>query len=140
MPASEYTTTSGGLRLKGAKDAGIDKKRKKKRKAAVDEDVKTAVAVAAQEDGHVDSPTPITKDINGEDGDVVEISNIEPRRDVEETRAGKTESQLNFERMRNKRVSAGTNIAFQQPLIEMDSYSYIIENRKMGIKKHTKNE
>ncbi|CAD0023406.1 unnamed protein product [Aureobasidium pullulans] len=30
MPSSEYTSAGGGLKLKGAKNAGIDKKRKKK--------------------------------------------------------------------------------------------------------------
>ncbi|GAM87802.1 hypothetical protein ANO11243_058300 [Dothideomycetidae sp. 11243] len=30
-PSTDYTTTGGGLKLKGAKFAGIDKKKKKKR-------------------------------------------------------------------------------------------------------------
>ncbi|KAG9550766.1 hypothetical protein KCU71_g14686, partial [Aureobasidium melanogenum] len=30
MPSSEYTSAGGGLKLKGAKNAGIEKKRKKK--------------------------------------------------------------------------------------------------------------
>ncbi|KAJ9632200.1 hypothetical protein H2203_000603 [Taxawa tesnikishii (nom. ined.)] len=40
MPSSDYTGVGGGLKLKGAKNAGVDKKRKKKSKptaAAADE-------------------------------------------------------------------------------------------------------
>ena len=32
MPPSEYTSAGGGLKLKGAKPAGVDKKRKKSKK------------------------------------------------------------------------------------------------------------
>lgn len=32
MPVSDYTSTGGGLKLKGAKNAGIDKKKKKSKK------------------------------------------------------------------------------------------------------------
>ncbi|THW78194.1 hypothetical protein D6D18_09743 [Aureobasidium pullulans] len=42
MPSSEYTSAGGGLKLKGAKNAGIDKKRKKKSSSK-----STAVAAAS---------------------------------------------------------------------------------------------
>ncbi|THY54882.1 hypothetical protein D6C98_04367 [Aureobasidium pullulans] len=43
MPSSEYTSAGGGLKLKGAKNAGIDKKRKKKSSSSKS----TAVAAAS---------------------------------------------------------------------------------------------
>ncbi|KAF2154046.1 DUF1754-domain-containing protein [Myriangium duriaei CBS 260.36] len=86
-PSSDYTTAGGGLKLKGAKNAGVDKAKKKKKKAAATEPTSGAEgeprAIAPIRDADRDSPTASS---------------------VAETR-GKTEAERRHEEMRRKRLN-----------------------------------
>lgn len=96
MPASEYKNTiSGGLKLKGAKDAGV-KKSSKKKKAKQAKPTEVTPAVKEPEAAGEDGETALQQALANED----ELEGLEARSD------GKTEAQRRHEEMRRKRVSS----------------------------------
>lgn len=99
MPSSDYSNAvGGGLKLKGAKDAGVKKHKKSKKAKAVDGESteksseQTALQVALADEERLD----------GENGTAREI------RETEVKEYGKTEAQKRQEERRRKRVSAYT--------------------------------
>lgn len=98
MPSSEYTSAGGGLKLKGAKNAGIDKKRKKKSSSK-----STAVAAASSASKEA---TP-AKDTATDPENTTDLEQREKNK--EESLIpddGKTEYERRHEETRRKRVSA----------------------------------
>ncbi|KAI5269996.1 hypothetical protein E4T47_06573 [Aureobasidium subglaciale] len=93
MPSSEYTSAGGGLKLKGAKNAGIEKKRKKKSSKSA------AVAGAASSK----DTTPARDPVNPED-----TTDLEQRaKNKDESLIpddGKTEYERRHEETRRKRL------------------------------------
>ncbi|KAI5239400.1 hypothetical protein E4T43_06723 [Aureobasidium subglaciale] len=93
MPSSEYTSAGGGLKLKGAKNAGIEKKRKKKSSKSA------AVAGAASSK----DTTPARDPVNPED-----TTDLERRaKNKDESLIpddGKTEYERRHEETRRKRL------------------------------------
>jgi len=97
MGKDEYAAAGGGaLKLKGAKSAGVDKKRKKekKEKSKTSEALQTALS---KED------TPIRKD---EELDLKNTEDLDPRIPA------KTEAERRHEEMRKKRVRAADVLSF----------------------------
>jgi len=99
MPSSDYTNAvGGGLKLKGAKDAGIKKHKKKKPKPVVSED-KTA---AATEEPEVDGESgALQKALADEEKEGDELAVLERKAAKDD---GKTDAQRRHEEMRRKRV------------------------------------
>lgn len=94
MPKDEYISAGGGLKLKGAKSSGVDKKRKKTKKPKADIETPTNEATsAAGEDGQDSALT--TQQDN---------SALERQLAAEERQMTKTESERKHEEMRRKRV------------------------------------
>ncbi|GAB7340132.1 hypothetical protein MBLNU457_6617t1 [Dothideomycetes sp. NU457] len=101
MPSSDYTTTGGGLKLKGAKNAGIDKKRKKKSKSTTGS---TTVATtdasgarASKDDGANDMQNALAQ----EDADLAHGKDVAEQQEVRTT---KTEAERRHEELRRKRL------------------------------------
>ncbi|TKA22579.1 hypothetical protein B0A50_08149 [Salinomyces thailandicus] len=95
MPSSDYSNAvGGGLKLKGAKDAGVKKHKKSKKAKAVDGESteksseQTALQVALADEERLD----------GENGTAREI------RETEVKEYGKTEAQKRQEERRRKRL------------------------------------
>lgn len=93
MPSSDYTTTGGGLKLKGAKEAGIDKKRKTKKAKPAETEDKTAEAAKEEQ-------TALQKALAEEEK--AEEADIQLSKEANEL--GKTEAQKRHEERRRKRV------------------------------------
>lgn len=97
MPSSDYTSAvGGGLRLKGAKDAGIDKKKKKKKRPATDTSRDVDTPPTESRDGEEASERRITKRVGSEEasGNTERVSE----------RTEKTEAEKKHEETRRKRV------------------------------------
>ncbi|KAH0364036.1 hypothetical protein KCU65_g6996, partial [Aureobasidium melanogenum] len=96
MPSSEYTSAGGGLKLKGAKNAGIEKKRKKKSSSS------KSTAVAAATSSSKDA-TPAKDTTDPED-----TTDLEQREKNKEESLipddGKTEYERRHEETRRKRL------------------------------------
>lgn len=104
MPSSDYSSAvGGGLKLKGAKDAGVKKHKKKKAKPESSEST-TAAAEKNPEDGE---STALQKALAEEE----DKHTVAGKMDKD---AGKTEAQRKHEEMRRKRVRSST------PLIARD--------------------
>ncbi|KAF2220408.1 hypothetical protein BDZ85DRAFT_251752 [Elsinoe ampelina] len=85
MPSSDYTSAiGGGLKLKGAKDAGIDKKKKKKKRPPPETD---------------QSPQPA-----GDDDDADSRAVIKDRAGSGSRHTEKTETERKHEEVRRKRL------------------------------------
>ncbi|PNS16598.1 hypothetical protein CAC42_98 [Sphaceloma murrayae] len=92
MPSSDYTSAvGGGLKLKGAKDAGIDKKKKKKKRTA---------------DATHDKETPTNESLESEKAQQSRVvskstdkSPVSRDQDTE-----KTEAERKYEEVRRKRL------------------------------------
>ena len=103
MPASDYTSTGGGLKLKGAKSAGIDKKRKKVKKdkstsvakPSDTSDVESKANAPAEEGAQYDREKSRTAGVSREGS-----KTLEP-----EHGRMKTEAERKHEEVRRKRVS-----------------------------------
>jgi protein FAM32A len=97
MPSSDYTSAGGGLKLKGAKPTGIEKKRKKKSSSSKS----TAVTTAASSK----DATPAKDDT----ADPEATTDLEQREKNKEESLipddGKTEYERRHEETRRKRVS-----------------------------------
>lgn len=117
MPSSDYTTTGGGLKLKGAKPAGVDKKRKKKPKPA------TTTAEASQDQSlrkalEDEDESPENRMQEGTDSKDLEGARHE--RAIPGA-SGKTEAERRHEERRRKRVCLYSryhnipNLAVQSP-------------------------
>lgn len=95
MPSSDYTSAGGGLKLKGAKPTGIEKKRKKKSSSS-----KSTAAAASSKDA-----TPAKDDTANPET----TTDLEQReKNKEESLVpddGKTEYERRHEETRRKRVS-----------------------------------
>lgn len=103
MPSSEYTSAGGGLKLKGAKNAGIEKKRKKKSSKS------SAVAAAASSSKDA-TPAKDTTDPEN-------TTDLEQREKNKEEKLipddGKTEYERRHEETRRKRVSPSLEYCWQ---------------------------
>jgi len=100
MPPSEYTSTGGGLKLKGAKSAGVDKKKKKSKK---DKSSSTEIAKASA------SATP---DVETKSGADAEASTLEREGSEDTGREGaesgkmKTDAERHADEIRRRRASS----------------------------------
>ena len=101
MPSSDYTSAGGGLKLKGAKPTGVEKKRKKKSSSS-----KSTAATAPSKDA-----TPAKDDTANPEN----TTDLEQReKNKEESLVpddGKTEYERRHEETRRKRVSLITTEA-----------------------------
>jgi len=102
MPSSDYTTTGGGLKLKGAKNAGIDKKRKKKSKPATDSTttVSTTTTTTGASDSRNEPKDAMHSALAEEDAD---LGSGQGGKEAE-FRVQKTEAERRHEELRRKRV------------------------------------
>ncbi|KAG8626815.1 hypothetical protein KVT40_005760 [Elsinoe batatas] len=93
MPSSDYTSAvGGGLKLKGAKDAGIDKKKKKKKRPLPE--AERSPRPTGDDDGDADS-TAVSKDRNGSGSR--NTKKTETERKHEEVRRKRLEDKLRKE-------------------------------------------
>lgn len=93
MPSSDYgNVVGGGLKLKGAKNAGI----KKKKKSQTSKPSDTAVAVVDKEESDDVQKVLADEDVEGA---------LAKEREDDTKQYGKTEAQRRFEERRRKRVS-----------------------------------
>lgn len=101
MGKEDYAASSGGaLKLKGAKNAGIDKKRKKKSKPKPDDVDGSAVAQTSSKRQAADQGA-TAKVLAEEDASLVTADEA-----AAGTGAGKTEAERRHDEMRRRRVSA----------------------------------
>ena len=106
MPSSDYTNAiGGGLKLKGAKDAGVDKKKKKKKAKADATESKPADAAEKEIELSGVQKT-LAQEENEDDKDVVK------QQESEVKEYGKTEAQRRHEERRRKRVCTYLNDMF----------------------------
>ncbi|GAB7352320.1 hypothetical protein MBLNU459_g2768t1 [Dothideomycetes sp. NU459] len=102
MPSSDYTSTGGGLKLKGAKNAGVDKKRKKKSNKEQDK--------LAPQDTPGNTSARTTSDVAESGTKVSQALEDEESRDKQEMDPrevrdfGKTEAERRHEERRRKRL------------------------------------
>lgn len=96
MGKDEYATSGGALKLKGAKNAGIDKKRRKKKEQIPTNQTENKQTNPAEE-AHEDL------EAIRQGQDVASVKKQEQPRDSQEV-AGKTEAEKRHEEMRRKRV------------------------------------
>ncbi|KAK3673446.1 hypothetical protein LTR78_006680 [Recurvomyces mirabilis] len=95
MPSSDYgNAVGGGLKLKGAKNAGIKKKKKSQTVKPSD----TALAIIDKE--QIDEPDDVQKVLADEDVDGA----LTKEREDDTKQYGKTEAQRRFEERRRKRL------------------------------------
>jgi len=95
MPSSDYTSAGGGLKLKGAKPTGIEKKRKKKSSSS-----KSTTAAASSKDA-----TP-AKDDTANPENTTDLEQREKNKEESLVPGdGKTEYERRHEETRRKRVS-----------------------------------
>lgn len=97
MPSSDYTSAvGGGLKLKGAKDAGIDKKKKKKKRPATETNRDVDTPPTESREGKEASERRVAKRVGSE----------EAAGSTERTseRTEKTEAEKKHEEIRRKRV------------------------------------
>jgi protein FAM32A len=103
MGKDDYSSTGGGLKLKGAKPSGIEKKRKKK-------PTSTAITTSDAITGNVDAAdtTNSKSALQQEDEDISRELDILPGADgtkQELDTARKTEAEIRHEEMRRKRLN-----------------------------------
>ncbi|TKA67555.1 hypothetical protein B0A49_02252 [Cryomyces minteri] len=107
MPSSDYTTTGGGLKLKGVSSAGIDKKRKKKKpKPAGDTPASKSTgsdADAKVADADGDGVGDIQKALAAEDKSERGLQDKEAEKSAGPG-YGKTEAEIRHEERRRKRL------------------------------------
>jgi len=105
MPSSDYgNAVGGGLKLKGAKDAGV-KKHKKKAKKPQAQETESTHKQHSEDDSAVQ--TALAEEENDGDGSGALVK----QRDVEEKEFGKTEAQKKHEERRRKRVCLSRRIS-----------------------------
>ena len=103
MPSSDYASAvKGGLKLKGAKDAGVRKHKKKKTKPESSES--KTVAAETEQDGEESST--LQKALAEEEGEDAFVGKEVRKVDKD---AGKTEAQRKHEEIRRKRVRSCTH-------------------------------
>ena len=97
MPSSDYASAvGGGLKLKGAKDAGVKKHKKKKPKPDTEE---------AKPTGEEGDKSFVQRALaEEEDGDDAERTVVTKQQEQEARELGKTEAQRRHEERRRKRV------------------------------------
>jgi len=101
MPSSDYTTTGGGLKLKGAKNAGIDKKRKKKSKSTTESTAVSTQSITSADASKDDVRNTVQDALAEEDTD---LGSGKDEREHGEVRVQKTEAERRHEELRRKRV------------------------------------
>ncbi|KAH0398635.1 hypothetical protein KCU89_g7033, partial [Aureobasidium melanogenum] len=100
MPSSEYTSAGGGLKLKGAKNAGIEKKRKKKSSSSKSSAVAAATssskdATPAKETTDPENTTDLEqREKNKQESLIPDDGKTEYERRHEETRRKRLEEKL----------------------------------------------
>ncbi|KAH0194166.1 hypothetical protein KCV03_g599, partial [Aureobasidium melanogenum] len=100
MPSSEYTSAGGGLKLKGAKNAGIEKKRKKKSSSSKSSAVAAAPssskdATPAKETTDPENTTDLEqREKNKQESLIPDDGKTEYERRHEETRRKRLEEKL----------------------------------------------
>ncbi|KAF1351061.1 hypothetical protein BDV97DRAFT_382672 [Delphinella strobiligena] len=102
MPSVEYTSTGGGLKLKGAKNAGVDKKRKKSKK---DKSTTAGASTSTPTERASEIPEVESKNASGPGEDMQDERESRERSATSrepETRM-KTEAERRHEEMRRKR-------------------------------------
>lgn len=97
MPSSDYTASSGALKLKGA--AGIVKKKRKKSKPS-ESTAESSSSVSKKEDNLEDTATTLGAKRSSEDEDDVQ----EELRKHKIAGGAKTEAEIRFEEKRRKRL------------------------------------
>lgn len=108
MPPSDYTSTGGGLKLKGAKDANVDKKRNKKKKKTKDKD-RTA-SISKDPSPHPPDPEAADKSTSSSSKAAQALQDEEESIQTQDVSArevrdfGKTEAQRRHEERRRKTV------------------------------------
>ena len=101
MPSSDYgNAVGGGLKLKGAKDAGVKKQKKKKSKPSETEPEPL--------ERKPESETAVQKALADEE---FSLEAIVKERDVDAKQYGKTEAQRRHEERRRKRVRPSCAVA-----------------------------
>jgi len=108
MPGSEYKNTiSGGLKLKGAKDAGVKKHKKKKEKTKEAERPKSPEPAPGISEPVEEGEGALQRALADEDAEEKELQLQKiPEQSVSRRDDGKTDAQRRHEEMRRKRVSA----------------------------------
>jgi len=97
MPSSDYgNAVGGGLKLKGVKDSGV--KKHKKRKAKTESAEQQLIAHSGEAEEITTTQKALAEGEADQKDDVVE------RREAEVTEYGKTEAQRRHEERRKKRV------------------------------------
>lgn len=109
MPSTDYTSTGGGLKLKGAKDAGISKRKSKKSKK--DKTASTAeptTSTALEKASATPDPERIVEGEEGAQYDREKSKTIGVSRQgsshADSTTRMKTEAEIRHEEMKRKRV------------------------------------
>ncbi|KAF7846478.1 hypothetical protein BT93_L4272 [Corymbia citriodora subsp. variegata] len=97
MPSSDYTSAGGGLKLKGAKNAGVDKKRKKKKEHSSTATTEQSLARVKEETAKS------TNDEvqNSESREQSATQKLDPR---ELRDSGKTDAERRHEELKRKRL------------------------------------
>lgn len=102
MPSSDYTSTvGGGLKLKGAKDAGVKKHKKKKPKGEANDSKTERSTERIESDAESGA---LQKALANEEEGEVKGSDVPGKKEARGD--GKTETQRKHEEMRRKRVCA----------------------------------
>lgn len=136
MPASEYKNTiSGGLKLKGAKDAGVKKHKKKKDKTKEAERPKSSEPAQSTSEPAEEGEGALQRALADEDAEEEEL-HLEkvPAQEMSRRDDGKTEAQRRHEEMRRKRVgTVHTGVTARQTL----TFAQLDERLKReGVKTH----
>jgi protein FAM32A len=100
MGKDDYSSTGGGLKLKGARPSGIEKKRKKKPTTATTTDATASKSVAT----YADSKTALQQEDESISRELGILSNSEDTKNELDT-ARKTEAEIRHEEMRRKRLN-----------------------------------
>lgn len=132
MPSSDYTNAvGGGLKLKGAKDAGVKKHKKKKPKT------ESSISKQAEEkEQEGDTPTTLQKALAEEEGaDVPEPDSATKAIKDRDTGVGKTEAQRKHEEMRRKRVCHAIDISLFRTMTN-DVLQLDDRLKREGVKTH----
>jgi protein FAM32A len=102
MPSDEYAAAiGGGLKLKGAKPAGIEKKKKKNKTT---DKVKEAQLGGALERSRSGSEVAVARKVKDKDERSAKAADIADEDEEEDLLANKTEAERRYEEMRRRRL------------------------------------
>ena len=108
MPSSDYkNAVGGGLKLKGAKDSGVDKKKKKKKPNSDPEANDSKATIEKSERAReIDPEDDSAVQEALADEEIADDVSASKQREDEVKQYGKTEAQRRHEERRRKRVSS----------------------------------